>query len=301
MSAQKYTALQICIICFLAFLLGTKALLRHSDWFDSEQRNDRGLDHISNLAARPFITLGSATSIEDSGFLDYVLPIFQAATGLEVHVEAVGTDRALAMAARGDVDVLLVHDRVGEKNFLADGYGIDRRDAMHDDFVIVGPSSDPAGIRGLTDALTAFALIAAKGATFVSRGNSGGTYVMERRLWQSTGVDPAGAVWYRNLDEGIGATLNFAAAVNAYALADRAAWANCKTRQNLEILTDGDPVLFNLYSSLLVNPAKWPDVKFKEAKRWHNWLTSRSGLDAITSYRIDGQQLFFPPRPHSRS
>jgi tungstate transport system substrate-binding protein len=174
------------------------------------------------------------------------------------------------MAARGDVDVLLVHDRVGEKKFLADGYGIDRRDVMHDDFVIVGPSSDPAGIRGLTDALTAFALIAAKGATFVSRGNSGGTYVMERRLWQSTGVDPAGAVWYRNLDEGLGATLNFAAAVN-------------------------------LYSSLLVNPAKWPDMKFKEAKRSHNWLTSRSGLDAITSYRIDGQQLFFPPLPHSRS
>ena len=174
---------------------------------------------------------------------------------------------------------------------MADGYGIDRRDVMHNDFVIVGPSSDPPSLR--TEGCTsAFALIAAKGAPFVSRGDSGGTYVMERRLWQSAGIKPTGQAWYRNLDEGIGATLNFAAAVNAYALTDRAAWANFKNRENLEILTEGDPVLFNLYGSILVNPAKWPDMKFKEAKRWHNRLTSRSGLDAILSYRIDGQEAF---------
>ena len=300
MSAQRYTALQICIICFLAFLLGGTAILRHPEWFDDEKWNDELHDvsdqgHISATSARPFITLGSATSTEDSGFFDYVLPIFRAATGVDVHVEAVGTERALAIAARGDVDALLVHDREGEDHLVADGYGVDRRDVMHNDFVIVGPGSDPAGIRGLRDALTAFALIAAKRASFVSRGYSGGTYVMERRLWQSAGAEPIGQAWYRNLDEGIGATLNFAAANGAYALTDRAAWANFKNRENLEILTEGDPVLFNLYSSILINPDKWPDLKFKEAKRWHNWLTSRSGLDAIMSYRVGGQELFFSP------
>jgi tungstate transport system substrate-binding protein len=301
MSAQKYTILQICIISFLVFLLGAKALLRHPEWFNGEQHSDQlranlGQDQISTKPAERYITLGSATSTEDSGFLDYVLPIFRAATGLDVHVEAVGSDGALTMAARGGVDAVLVHDVVGEDNLVADGYGIDRRDLMHNDFVIVGPSSDPAGIRGLRDALTAFALIAAKGAPFVSRGDGGGTYVMERRLWRSARIEPAGQAWYRKLDEGIGATLNLAAAVNAYTLVDRAAWANFKNRQRLEILTEGDPVLFNLYGSILVNPAKWPDIKFKEAKRWQNWLTSRAGLDAITSYRIEGQELFFPTR-----
>jgi tungstate transport system substrate-binding protein len=301
MSAQKYTILQICIISFLVFLLGAKALLRHPEWFNGEQHSDQlranlGQDQISTKPAERYITLGSATSTEDSGFLDYVLPIFRAATGLDVHVEAVGSDGALTMAARGGVDAVLVHDVVGEDNLVADGYGIDRRDLMHNDFVIVGPSSDPAGIRGLRDALTAFALIAAKGAPFVSRGDGGGTYVMERRLWRSARIEPAGQAWYRKLDEGIGATLNLAAAVNAYTLVDRAAWANFKNRQSLEILTEGDPVLFNLYGSILVNPAKWPDIKFKEAKRWQNWLTSRAGLDAITSYRIEGQELFFPTR-----
>jgi tungstate transport system substrate-binding protein len=299
MSAQRYTALQICIICFLIFALGTKVLWRHADWFDGEQHGtDEDLDHGSATGARPYFTLASATSTEGSGFFEYVVPIFQAATSMDVHVEAVGSERALAMAKRGGVDALLVHDRVGEDNLVADGYGIDRRDVMHDDFVIVGPSSDPAGIRGLSDAVTAFALIAAKGASFVSRGDGGGTYVMERRLWQSADVEPEGAGWYRHLDEGIRATLGLAAATNAYALTDRAAWANFKNRKKLDILSEGDPVLFNLYTSILVNPAKWPAAKFKEAKRWQNWLTSRSGLDAITSYRIDGQELFFPP--HSR-
>jgi tungstate transport system substrate-binding protein len=300
MSAQRYTLLQISIICFLVFLLGGTAILRHPDWFGGEQQNlelygDLSQGHLSTTNARSFITLGSASSTEDSGFFDYILPIFRAATGLDVHVEAVGTERALEIAARGGVDALLVHDRVGEDNLVAGGYGIDRRDVMHDDFVIVGPSSDPAGIRGLRDALTAFALIAAKGAPFVSRGDGGGTYVMERRLWQSAGVEPRGQAWYRIADEGIGATLNLAAAVNAYALTGRAAWANFKTRVNLEILTEGDPVLINLYSSIIVNPGKRPDTKFKQAKRWHDWLTSRSGLDVITSYRIDGQEFFFSP------
>jgi tungstate transport system substrate-binding protein len=270
MSTQRYTALQICIICFLVFLIGGTAILRHPNWFDdnkwdNEPRDNLDQDVTGASATGPFITLGSATSARDSGFFDYVLPIFRAATGIEVQVEAIGTEEALAAAARGDVDALLVHDRQSEDSLVAQGYGIDRRDVMHNDFVIVGPRSDPAGIRGLRDALTAFALIAAKRASFVSRGDSGGTYVMERRLWQSAGIEPTGQAWYHNLDKGIGATLNFAATVDAYALTDRAAWANLKNKENLEILAEGDPVLFNLYSSILVNPAKYPDRKFKEA------------------------------------
>jgi len=286
MPAYKDTTLQIYIICFLVFMLGTRVVVQYPEWFNGKER-----------AAERFITLGSATSAEDSGFLDHVLPIFQAATGLDVHVEAVGTGHALAIGARGDVDASLVHDKVGEDNFVADGDGIDRRDVMYNDFVIVGPSSDLAGIRGLKNAREAFAQIAAKGALFASRGDGGATYRMELRLWKLAGVEPAGQAWYRDVDQGIGATLNLAAALNAYALTDRATWANLKNKQNLEILTEGDPALFNPYGSILVNPSKWPEVKFNEAKVWQHWLTSRAGLDAITSYRIAGEELFFPPRP----
>jgi len=276
-------------------MIGLRVVSQYPAWFNGEERNK--LHTSATQAAEPYITVGSATSTEDSGFFDHVLPIFQAATGLDVHVEAVGTGHALAIGARGDVDVLLVHDRAGEDNFVADGYGVDRRDVMYNDFVIVGPRFDPADIRGLKDAGSAFAQIAARGALFASRGDSGGTYRMELRLWKLAGVEPVGQAWYRDVDQGIGATLNSAAAFNAYALTDRATWANFKNRQNLEILTEGDPALFNLYGSILVNPGKWPEVKFNEAKIWHQWLTSRAGLDAITSYRIDGEELFFPPRP----
>jgi tungstate transport system substrate-binding protein len=148
----------------------------------------------------------------------------------------------------------------------------------------------------LKNAGEAFAHIADKGALFASRGDDGGTYRMELRLWKLAGVEPAGQTWYRDVDQGIGATLNFAAALNAYSLTDRATWANLKNKQNLEILTEGDPTLFNLYGSILVNPTKWPEVKFREAEIWQQWLTSRAGLDAITSYRIAGEELFFPPR-----
>jgi tungstate transport system substrate-binding protein len=247
-------------------------------------------------AEERFITVGSATSVQDSGLMGYIVPIFWAATGVNVHVKAVGTGQALAMGERGDADALILQDRAGEEKFVAEGYGFDRRDVMHNDFVIVGPSSDPAGIRGLRDALSAFALIAAKGALFVSRGDGGGTYVMERRLWRSAGIDPAGQPWYRSEEEGVGATLNLAAAADAYALADRATWANLRNKQSLAILTEGDPILFNLYGSILVSPTKLADVKFSDAKMWHQWLTSRAGLDAIKSYRIGGKEMFFSPR-----
>jgi len=249
-------------------------------------------------AGERFITLSSTTSTQDSGLFDHILPIFRAAIGVSVHVVAVGTGQALAIAARGDADALLVHDRVGEDKFVADGYGIDRRDVMYNDFVIVGPGSDPAGIRGLKDAQRALAQIAGVGAVFASRGDDSGTNRMELRLWNSAGIrpDPHGA-WYRDLGQGMGPTLNIAAAVDAYTLTDRATWANFKNRQKLEILTQGDPALFNPYGSILVNPAKWPLTRFTDARIWHEWLTSPPGLDAITSYRINGEQLFFPPRP----
>jgi len=244
-----------------------------------------------------FITLSSTTSTQDSGLFGFILPIFKAATGLSVHVVAVGTGQALAIGERGDADALLVHDRVGEDKFVAEGFGIDRRDAMYNDFVIVGPKSDPAHIRGLKDARKALEQIAAAAAPFASRGDDSGTNRMELRLWKSAGIQPEPRNgWYRDLGQGMGATLNIAAAMDAYTLTDRATWANFKNRQNLEIVTEGDAMLFNPYGSILVNPAKWPKVKFADAKIWHEWLTTKPGLDAITSYKINGEEVFFPPR-----
>src|SRR5579863_5520083 len=250
-----------------------------------------------------FITLSSTTSTQDSGLFGYILPIFKAASGINVHVVAVGTGQALAIGQRGDADALLVHDRPGEDKFVAEGYGIDRRDVMYNDFVIVGPKADPAKVRGLKDAKQALTQIASARAPFASRGDDSGTNRMELRLWKSAGVAPdAHSTWYRKLRQGMGATLNIAAGLEAHTLTDRATWADFKNRQDLEILTEGDPALFNPYSSILVNPAKWPQVKAGDARIWHEWLTTKPGLDAITSYRIvtayriAGEQLFFPPR-----
>ena len=259
---------------------------------------------LSVLAVSPaqaqerFITLSSTTSTQDSGLFGYILPIFKTASGISVHVIAVGTGQALAIGERGDADALLVHDRIGEDRFVADGFGIDRRDAMYNDFVIVGPAADPAGIRGLRDARKALTKIAAAKAPFASRGDDSGTNRMELRLWKSAGIEPdPHSRWYRDLGQGMGPTLNIAAAMNAYTLTDRATWANFKNRQSLEILTQGDPALFNPYGSILVNPARWPHVKIADARIWHEWLTTKPGLDAITSYKINGEELFFAPRP----
>lgn len=247
-------------------------------------------------AEERFITLSSTTSTQDSGLFGYILPIFKSATGISVHVVAVGTGQALAIGERGDADALLVHDRTGEDKFVAEGFGVDRRDVMYNDFVIVGPGADPAGIHGLKDAKKALAQIAAAKAPFASRGDDSGTNRMELRLWKSAGVAPdAHDGWYRDLGQGMGATLNIAAAMNAYTLTDRATWANFKNRQSLEILVEGDTVLLNPYGSILVNPAKWPQVKIADAKIWHEWLTTRPWLTAITSYKINGEELFFPP------
>jgi tungstate transport system substrate-binding protein len=254
------------------------------------------------LAAGPafgadrFITLASTTSTEQSGLFAYLLPIFQKASGIEVRVVAVGTGQALAIGARGDADALLVHDRIGEDKFVADGNGIDRRDVMYNDFVIIGPKADPAKIAGAKEAAAAFAKIAAAKAPFASRGDDSGTNRMELRLWKAAGVDvkKAGGTWYRELGSGMGPTLNTAAGMNAYTLSDRATWGNFKNRQELVIVVAGDPKLFNPYGSILINPAKHPSVKAADAKIWHEWLTSPAGQKAIAGFKIGGEQLFFP-------
>ena len=249
-------------------------------------------------AAQPqerFITLASTTSTEQSGLFGHLLPMFRQQLGIDVRVVAVGTGQALAIGARGDADALLVHDRSSEDKFVADGHGIDRRDVMFNDFVLVGPRADPAGVRGLKDAKQAFERIATSRSLFASRGDDSGTHRMELRLWRDIGLEVGrDKPWYRELGQGMGPTLNTAAGLNAYTLTDRATWANFKNRQQLEILTDGDRALFNPYGSILVNPAKGPHIKAADGSVWHQWLTSPHGRAAISSYRIAGEQLFFP-------
>jgi tungstate transport system substrate-binding protein len=249
------------------------------------------------------ITLASTTSTEQSGLFDYILPIFTRESGITVRVVAVGTGQALAIGARGDADALLVHDRIGEDKFVAEGNGVDRRDVMLNDFVLVGPKTDPAQVRDLKDAKEALKRIASAHAVFSSRGDDSGTNRVELRLWEAADVDvkAAGAGWYRELGSGMGATLNTSAGLNAYTLTDRATWANFSNRQSLEILVEGDPELFNPYGSILVNAQKFPHVKAGDARRWHEWLTSAAGRAAISSYRIKGEQLFFPSGDTPRS
>ncbi len=245
-------------------------------------------------AEERFITLASTTSTEQSGLFGHLLPAFKAETGIEVRVVAVGTGQALKLGERGDADALLVHDRAGEDKFVAEGFGIDRRDVMYNDFVVVGPASDPAGIKGGKDAVAAFAKIAVAKAPFASRGDDSGTHRSELRLWKKAEVDvKAGGGWYRELGAGMGPTLNTAAGMNAYALADRGTWASFKNRQSLAILVEGDRALFNPYGSILVNPEKHKAVKVADAKAWHLWLTGPKGQAAIASFKIDGEQLFF--------
>jgi tungstate transport system substrate-binding protein len=247
-------------------------------------------------AQQKFITVSSTTSTEQSGLFKHLLPLFTQKTGIEVRVVAVGTGQALDIGRRGDADALLVHDKEGELKFVASGDGVDRRDVMYNDFVIVGPKSDPAGIGGSKDAAAAFRKIAEAKAPFASRGDDSGTNRQELRLWKADGIDPrqAGGGWYRELGQGMGPTLNTSAAMNAYTLTDRATWAHFKNRQDLVILVEGDPKLFNQYGSILVNPARFPHVKADLARRWHEWLTSKPGQEAIAGYQIDGQQVFFP-------
>ena len=241
------------------------------------------------------IVVASTTSTQDSGLFGYLLPIFKAKTGIDVKVIAQGTGQALDTARRGDADVVFVHARSQEEKFLADGFGVKRFDVMYNDFVLIGPKGDPAGVKG-SDIETALKTIQAKGAPFVSRGDKSGTHSAELALWKQAGVDIAASKgpWYREIGQGMGAALNTAGAMNGYVLSDRGTWISFKNRGDLEIAVEGDKRLFNQYGVMLVSPEKYPSVKKEFGQAFVDWLVSAEGQAAIAGYKIDGQQLFFP-------
>ena len=243
-----------------------------------------------------FIVVQSTTSTQNSGLYEHILPMFADRTGIEVRVVAVGTGQAIRNAANGDGDVLLVHARAAEEKFVADGYGVARFDVMYNDFVIVGPPSDPAGVAGMTDALAALTKIAEAEALFASRGDDSGTHRAELGLWKETGVDvkAASGGWYRETGSGMGTTLNIGTGMGAYVLTDRATWLSFGNKRDHRIAVEGDPKLFNQYGIVLVNPEKNPNVKAEPGRQFVDWILSEEGQAAIASFRIDGQQLFFP-------
>ena len=252
-------------------------------------------------AEAPYITLGSTTSTRDSGLLAYLAPLFEAETGIGIRVIAVGTGRALEYGRRGDVDVLLVHHRPSEDLFVAEGHAPYRRDVMFNDFVFIGPAGDPARLREARTAREAMRRIAGAGARFLSRGDDSGTYKAERGLWASAGIEPRdhSGDWYLETGSGMGATLNTAAEMGAYVLADRGTWLSFANRRELEILFEGDPPLRNPYGILPIDPARHPHVKFEAAERFVTWLTSEAGRNAIEAFRVEGEPLFFVDRSHS--
>lgn len=251
----------------------------------------------SALAAdESFITVASTTSTENSGLFEYLLPKFQEQTGIEVRVVAVGTGQAIELAKNGDADVLFVHHTPSEEDFVAEGHGVERSDVMYNDFVIVGSASDPAGIKGMKDVSAALKKIAENQAAFASRGDDSGTHKKELSLWEEAGVDiqNASGAWYRETGSGMGATLNTASGMDAYALTDRATWLQFGNKGNLAILLEGDAKLFNQYGIILVSPEKHPHVKKDLGQKFVDWILSEEGQALISAYEIEGQQAFFP-------
>jgi len=241
------------------------------------------------------IVMASTTSTEQSGLFGHLLPVFKQATGIDVRVVAVGTGQALDMARRGDADVVFVHDTAAEEKFVAEGFATKRMPVMYNDFVVVGPASDPAGLKG-NDIAAALAKVDAGGAPFISRGDKSGTHAAELRLWQAAGIDlakskPAG---YKECGCGMGPALNMGSSMNAYVLTDRGTWLSFKNRGDLTILVEGDKRLFNQYGVMVVNPARFPHVKSALAQQFADWVVSAAGQQAIADYKINGQQLFFP-------
>jgi tungstate transport system substrate-binding protein len=247
-------------------------------------------------AADRFITLASTTSTDNSGLFDYLLPKFFARTGIAVRVVAVGTGAALRLGSRGDADVVLVHAPDQERQFVAAGHGISRLPVMHNDFVFVGPRSDPAAIKGTRHAAELLRRLYRVKAAFASRGDKSGTHSKERALWRAASLDPRkfSGRWYLETGSGMGATLNFAVARGAYTLADRATWLAFRNKGDLVLLADGDPLLANPYGVIVVSPAKHPGVKVTDATAFAHWLTGTDGQAAISAYRINGEQVFFP-------
>jgi tungstate transport system substrate-binding protein len=241
------------------------------------------------------IVVASTTSTQDSGLFGYLLPIVKQKTGVEVKVLAQGTGQALDTARRGDADVVFVHAKSAEQKFLAEGYGVKRYPVMYNDFVIVGPKDDPAGIKG-KDVVAALQTIKARAAPFISRGDRSGTHIAELNLWKEAGIDIAQdhGPWYKEIGQGMGAALNMASASNGYVLSDRGTWLAFQNRGDLAVLVEGDKRLFNQYGVMLVNPARHPQVKKEAGQRFIDWLISPEGQSAIAGYKINGQQLFYP-------
>jgi tungstate transport system substrate-binding protein len=247
-------------------------------------------------AQRKFITVASTTSTEQSGLFKHLLPIFEKKTGTQVRVVALGTGQALDLARRGDADVVFVHARPLEEKFVAEGHGVQRFEVMYNDFVLVGPKSDPAKVGGTRDIVAALQKIKAAQAPFTSRGDKSGTHFAEVELWKAAGTDISKekGPWYRETGSGMGPTLNTASGMNAYALTDRGTWLSFKNRGDLVIAVEGDQRLFNQYGVMLVNPAKHPQVKKAPGQAFVDWMISAEGQEAIAEYKIDGEQLFFP-------
>ena len=255
------------------------------------------------VRAAEFIVVQSTTSTRNSGLLDHLLPGFTAGSGIEVRVVAVGTGQALRNARNGDGDVLLVHAKPAEEKFVGDGFGVERFDLMYNDFVIVGPARDPAGVAGMRAAAAGLAKIARAGAVFASRGDDSGTHRKELELWEEAGIDPTSASggWYRETGSGMGATLNLAAGMGAYAITDRATWIVFDNKGDLTVHVEGDARLFNQYGVILVNPRKHPHVKAAAGQAFIDWLLGPEGQRAIASFKVDGRQLFFPNAKRSAS
>ena len=252
------------------------------------------------VAENDFIVVQSTTSTQNSGLYKHILPMFTDKTGIEVRVVAVGTGQAIRNAANGDGDVLLVHAKAAEEQLVAEGYGVARYDVMYNDFVIVGPPSDPAGVAGMTDAVAALARIAEAEARFASRGDDSGTHKAELRLWRETGIDvqAASGGWYLETGSGMGATLNIGTGMDAYVMTDHATWISFGNKGHHRIAVEGDPRLFNQYGIILVNPERHPNVRGELGRRFVDWVLSEDGQAAIASYNVDGQQLFFPNAGH---
>lgn len=246
-------------------------------------------------ADEPSIIVASTTSTQDSGFFGYLLPVVKARTGITVKVVAQGTGQALETARRGDADVVFVHDPEAEGKFIAEGHGMERQLVMYNDFIIVGPAADPAGVRG-KDPLRALQAIRSSKQVFVSRGDRSGTHQAELRLWKAAGfeIDPAAEKWYRAVGQGMGPALNIAVASNGYILTDRATWISFRNKGDFKVLVEGDASLYNQYSLILVSPAKHPETKAALGRRFIDFLLSAEGQSAIAGYRLEGQQLFFP-------
>jgi len=257
---------------------------------------------VALLAALPagaqdkFIVVASTTSTENSGLFRYILPIFHKETGIQVRVVALGTGQALDLARRGDADVVFVHAKAAEEKFLSEGHGVKRYAVMYNDFVLIGPKSDPAKVAGSHDILAALKKIKAAAAAFASRGDRSGTHMAELRLWKAAGIDISKekGPWYRDTGQGMGPALNTASGLNAYILADRATWISFRNRGDLTIVVEGDKRLFNQYGVMLVNPAKHPNVKKELGQEFIDWVVSPEGQNMIASYKIGGEQLFFP-------